>query len=121
VRRLAFGQERGFGAVFSLAQDAVSEPYHGAAHHRGPGFDEDFFVVVSRRAVAAPGLDHRQNAMEFALQQLVRKTESAEELDAANLKPDQVVGVVDNAHLVCFGVADSNFGGHGHEAISLNV
>jgi uncharacterized protein (DUF169 family) len=57
----------------------------------------------------------------FVLQQLVREAKSAEELDAAHLKPDKIVGIVDDAHLVGFCVADANFSGHRHEINLINV
>jgi len=45
---------------------------------------------------------------------LVVEAEGAHELHAADLEPDEVVGVVDDAHLVGFRVADAEFGGGGH-------
>ncbi len=53
--------------------------------------------------------------MLLALHGFVVEAEAAHELGAANLKPYEVVGVVDDAHLVGFGVANpySCFSGHG--------
>src|ERR1035441_3829919 len=50
----------------------------------------------------------------------MRETQGAQQLHTAQLKPDQVVGIVDNAHLIGFGIAHPHLvGGHWHPACSF--
>jgi hypothetical protein len=72
--------------------------------------DQDFVVVAGRRAIAATGFVYRQDALVLGFQLAVGKAQGAQQFDAANLKPDQVVGIVDNAHLVGLGIAHSHLG-----------
>jgi hypothetical protein len=65
VNGFAFGQERWVCAFFGFAQDAVGEFEHRAAQQGGAGFDENLVVVEGGRAIAAGGLDHRQDAAVF--------------------------------------------------------
>ena len=50
------------------------------------------------------GLDHRQQNA-FGFQVAIAESRGAAVFDAAHLHPHQVIGVVDDAHLVGFGVA----------------
>ena len=50
------------------------------------------------------------------LQLAVGQPQRAQQFHAAHLKPDQVVGVVHDAHLVGLGIADSYLGGYRHSA-----
>src|SRR5690606_24229099 len=69
----------------------------------------DLIVVPGGRDEAELGVGHRQ-AKPFTLQLRVRRAGGADEVGAAHLAPDQVVRVVDHAHLVGFGVADAQEG-----------
>ena len=50
----------------------------------------------------------------------VGKAKRAQQFDAADLKPDQIVGIVDNAHLVGFSIAHADFGGDWHRGLSID-
>ena len=65
----------------------------------------------SKRAesfVAAGEVDDGKEGGLFALHGFVVDAQGAEELGAAGFEVDEVVGVVDDAHLVGFGVTDSD-------------
>ena len=53
------------------------------------------------------------------LQLTVGQAQGAQQFHAANLKPDQVVGIVDDAHLIGFGIAHPYFGRNWHSVCSL--
>ena len=116
VHRFSFGQQNRFGVGDILAQDAIRKFEHGAAQHGGAGLDENDVVVARGGAIAATGLDDRENALMLHFERLVAEAEGAENFNAAQLEPDQVVGVVDDAHLIGFRVAHADLesgGGHG--------
>ena len=69
---------------------------------------------LGRPAVGQGKGDTRQNAAVVFLHVVIGKAQRAQHLDAANLKPDQVVGVVDDAHLVGFGIAHPDGRDHWH-------
>jgi hypothetical protein len=94
---LAFGKKGGLFAFGSFAQDAISELDDRAAEQRRPGLDQNLVVVAGGRAIAATGIDNRQNAIVVDLQLAVGEAERPQQFDAPNLKPDQIVGIVDNA------------------------
>ena len=71
--------------------------------------DLDDVVVAGGGAVAAGGFYYWQDAAVFGFEGAIVEAERAQELDTAQFKPDQVVGVVDDTHLVCFRVADALF------------
>jgi hypothetical protein len=94
-----------FGSV-----DSVAEAENGAARLRDVGADDQFVVVAGGRLVACDGLYNGDAAAFFLLHGFVGEAELAHVFDAADFKPDQIVGMVDDAHLVGFGVADANAG-----------
>ena len=91
-----------------------SQPTHLVAelhpHRRQqPSLRPDLqLVVVPRRpAILAVRLDHRQrHARVFHL--AIAPAERPQQVGARHLEPDEVVRVVDDAHLVGFGVADAH-------------
>jgi hypothetical protein len=109
VDRLAFGKESGIFTFGSFAENSISELDDRATQERRAGFDEDLVVVASRRAIAAAGIDDGKDAVVIDLKLAVGEAERAKEFDAPDLKPYQVVGIVDDAHLVGFSIADANF------------
>ncbi len=68
---------------------------------------QNFVIVTRGRHVAAVGLGHDQQDAVVALQVAVTQTGGAAVLHASDLHPDQVIGVIHDAHLVGFGVADA--------------
>jgi len=118
VDGFAFCQERGFFALGGFAEDAIGEFEDRAAQQGGTAFDQNLVVIAGRGAIAAGDFDHRENAAVLLFQLAVREAEGAEQFDAADFEPDEVVGIVDDAHLVGLCVADSDFGGYRHKTVS---
>ena len=68
-------------------------------------------IVESRRAlVAAVRFGNDDEAVVFDFHSLVFESELAAKLDAADFEPGEVISVVDDAHLVGFGVAHAHGG-----------
>ncbi len=99
------------------AVDGVREAENGAADAGDAGADEELVVVAGGGFVAAGGFDDGDAGLLLALHGFVVEAELAHEFGAADLEPYEVVGVVDDAHLVGFGVANPYFcfSGHGSE------
>jgi hypothetical protein len=76
-----------------------------AADEVEAGADEDLVVVAGGGLVADGGVDDGDAAVGLLLHLFVVQAKLAQKVDTADLEPDQVVGVVDHAHLVGFGVA----------------
>lgn len=116
VDGFGFGEENRL--AFTRTEEAVRELNNRGAQAGDAGFDGDEVVVTSRRFVAAGGFDDGKMAVVLELHLAVFEAELAEKLDAANFGPDEVVGIVGDAHLVGFGVADAQgSGGRRHEAM----
>ena len=94
--------------VVGLAQDFVAELEGAGLGFEDAGADGEEFVVTSGMVVAAVdvGDDDVGVVLEFHL--FVVEAEGAHEFDAADFEPDEEVGVVNNAHLIGFGVADAD-------------
>ena len=73
------------------------------------GADLDLIIVARRAPVLALGLDHRQQHAAF-FHLAVGPPERAQQLRPRHLEPDEVVGVVDHAHLVRFGIPHAQRG-----------
>jgi hypothetical protein len=115
VDGLAFGEELALSSLWvGCAEDAICKFDDGAAEQSGAGLDLNLVVVAGRGAIAAAGFNHGENALMLGFKLAVSEAEGAEQLDAAYLKPDQIIRVVDDAHLVGFGIADADFGSDGH-------
>ena len=103
VHGVAGGQHRAVGAP-----DRFVIKLH--AHRRQlprPRADLHLIVVARALPVFAVRFDHRQlDAVVFHL--AVGPAGLAQPVGAANLEPDQIVRVVDHAHLVGFGVAHAD-------------
>src|SRR6266404_6972873 len=65
-------------------------------------------IIVYGSPVAAPGIDYRDETVVFALHIFIAETELAEEFHASHFKPDEMIGVIDDPHLVGFGIADAD-------------
>ena len=112
------GEENRLGFAVAGAEEAIGELDDRGAEAGDAGFDCDEVVVAGRRFVAAGGFDDGEMAVVLEFHLFVLEAELAEELDASNFAPDEVVGVVGDAHLVGFGVADAEGGGgRRHEAM----
>src|SRR5436190_3291350 len=71
-------------------------------HARGPNFE---FVVIQRRTAVGAGRfnDGQRQAVAFHL--TVAPATLAQEIGPSDLEPDQIVRVINDAHLVGFGIA----------------
>src|SRR5579863_7894409 len=115
VDGLAFCQELAlFSILVRIPVNLVGKLEHRAAQQYRPRLDQDLVVVAGGRFVAAGYVDHRQNASVIGLETAVREADGAQQFHTAQLKPDQVVGVVDDAHLIGLGVAEAGFCGNWH-------
>src|SRR5271169_5167943 len=60
--------------------------------------------------VAAASVDDSDEAVVFGFHILITEAELAEKFDSAHFKPNEVVGVVDDAHLIGLGIAHADTG-----------
>ncbi len=104
VHGVAFGQAR----LVRGAHDLVIEPHpHGRQHQaRASG------CPAHHRSVPTAGTCSGPRSPAGRTRRLPSRDSSSpewrEQIGAADLEPDQIVGVVDHAHLVGFGVADAD-------------
>lgn len=87
--------------------ERVAKEENGAAHGFDCGFEGEQVVVAGGLAVAAGGLNYGEDAVFFCLEGLVGEAELAQEFDATDLEPGEIVAVVDHTHLIGLGVPDS--------------
>jgi len=94
--------------LIGLAEEFIPE-FEGAGFgFEDAGADSEEFVVTGGMMIAAVGVGDNHVGVVLKLHLLVVEAEGAHELDAADLKPDEEVGVVNNAHLIGFGVAHAD-------------
>ena len=72
--------------------------------------DDDFLIEARREEVAAASFGDRQVDAILPLHLFVAEADRFAVLNARDLHPDQVVRIVDHAHLVGFGIAHPNTG-----------
>src|ERR1019366_1082308 len=104
VRGLAFGQQLArihFPQFVPEVDYLLPDMFQIRAH-------DDLVIIVYRSLIAAAGIDYGDKAIVFALHIFIGKAELAEEFHSPHFKPDEMIGVIDDAHLVGFGVADAN-------------
>ena len=102
------GVARGEEFLVGLTEDFVAELEGARLGFEDARANGEEFVVAGGMVVAAMdvGDDDVGVVLEFHL--FVVEAEGAHEFDAADFKPDEEVGVVDNTHLIGFGVADAD-------------
>ena len=91
----------------SRPHDLVRELHPHGRQHAARRSDLDLVVVARRLAVLAVRLDDRQREPRL-LHLAIAPAERAQQVGARHLEPDEVVRVVDDAHLVGFGVAHAH-------------
>src|SRR5687767_6197739 len=89
----------GSGSAFAGLPDLVVEAYPDRGHQRRAGPNLDVVVIARRPAVVAVRLDDRQRHA-VALHLAVTPAGFPQPLGPSDLEPDEVVGVVDDAHAV---------------------
>ena len=95
--------------LLAAGEDLVvdAQAHGGCLLHAGDDGDD---VVVERGAVIAC-LDFEDGeSVAFVLERAVGDAVRTEELGAADFEPGEVVGMIDDAHHVGFGVAYAEFG-----------
>jgi len=97
------------GAV-RFALDAVPKMNDGTADSGDVGLDEQLIVVPCGRFVAYVYIDDRDSAAFLDFHPAIVEAMLPHQFDSANFEPDEVVRVVDDAHLVRFGVANADAG-----------
>src|ERR1039458_168829 len=69
---------------------------------------DDLVIIMYGSLVAALGIDYGDEAVVFALHIFIAEAELAEEFHTSHFKPDEMIGVIDDAHLVGFGIAGAD-------------
>lgn len=92
----------------------VREPHEPRVRDASFSGDEHLFVVTCRGQVAARRLRHGEKHAIVLLHVAIADAARPAPFDAPQLHPHEIVGVVDNAHLICFGKAhtQSRLSGH---------
>lgn len=99
------------------AMDGVGEAEDGAADASDAGFDGELVVVMCGCPVAERGFDDGDEGAFFLLHSFVVEAQVADEFGASDLEPDEVVGMVDDPHLIGFGITDTDPGFTCHNLI----
>src|SRR6185436_1203015 len=102
VRGFAFRQERAI-----CPQQFVTEMHHRLADIFQMRANDNLIIVTGRQFVAAAGIDYGNEASVMLFHVAIRKPQLAQQFDPSNFKPDEVVGMVNHAHLIGFSVAHS--------------
>ncbi len=87
--------------------DLVTEGDGAAAQFEQSGADQNLVIVPGGLAVGGPHLGHREERVVVNLHVAVVESIITTELDPADLEPDEVVGMVDDAGLIGLGIADA--------------
>ena len=104
VRGLTFGQQLARlrpSQFVSEADRSRPDMFQARAH-------DDFVIIVHGSLVAAAGIDDRDEAAVFALHIFIAEAELAQKFRPAHFKPDEMIGVIDDAHLIGLGVAHAD-------------
>src|SRR5258707_7215292 len=70
--------------------------------------NNNLVIIVYGSLITAAGIDHGDEADVFALHILIAEAELAEEFHPSHFKPDEMIGVIDDPHLIGFGIADAD-------------
>src|SRR5437899_5529313 len=65
-------------------------------------------IIVYGSLVTAAGIDYGNEAVVFALHIFIAESELAEKFHASHFEPDEMIGVIDDPHLVGFGITDAD-------------
>src|SRR4029077_4518908 len=104
MRGFTFGQHSAVGC----AHQFVAEVNHGLADVLQTRANDDLVIVQRGSLVAATGVDYRDEAVVLLLHIFVRKPKLPEEFHTTDFEPDEMVRMIDDAHLVGFGVTHAN-------------
>src|ERR1035437_6310640 len=111
------GVAHGQAAIAFRQAHFVGESHHPRGGFLNPRLDDYFIVEARGMAVLAVRFGHRQEDAVLDFHVAVVEAEGFAEFHPAHFHPNQVIRVVDHAHLVGFGVADAQAAfGHGSHA-----
>src|SRR4029079_5748674 len=96
--------------ILAIPPDLVVKPDADRRHQRRSGADLELIIITGGAAVLGGRLHHRKRDT-VRFHRAVGPAGGAEPVASADLEPDQIVGVVDNAHLIRFCIADADAGG----------
>src|SRR5690349_2886686 len=96
--------------VIASSDDLVDKPDRTAADLGYAGSDVEQVVVVGRGFVSDVGFGDDHQGVVVLFHFFVGKSACAAEVAAAGLEPDEVVRMMDYAHLVGLGISDPNLG-----------
>src|SRR6266542_2233847 len=100
VAGFALGDDLGIGCADNL----VPEPQRTSSKLRNVRANEQFVVVVGWRLVTAIAFGYNQKSVFVLFHVAIGEIARATEFSSADLKPNEVIGVINNPHLVSFGV-----------------
>jgi hypothetical protein len=103
-----------------LTSQFVSETNHFLPNMFQMRAHDDLVIIVHGSLVAALRIDDGNEAVVFPLHIFIAEAELAEQFDPPHFKPDEMIGVIDDAHLVGFGIADAN-ASFIHRRLPINV
>src|SRR5882724_356652 len=104
---LTFGQQF---ATLRISQ-FISEVDHFLPHMSHVGAHDNLVIIVHGSLVTAARVDNGNEAVVLALHIFITETHLAEELHPPHFKPDEMIGVIDDTHLIGFSIAyaDASF------------
>src|SRR5271170_2902786 len=89
-------------------EDFIAETDGAPIRSGDPGANKQNVVKSRRPFVAAIGLGYDDKTIVLNFHLLVFESEFAAKLDAAHLKPGEVISVIDHSHLIGLCVANAN-------------
>jgi hypothetical protein len=65
----------------------------------------DFIVIPRRGLVSATRVNNRNKTLVLPFHLAIRESQLSQEFHTPDLEPDEMVGMIDDSHLVSFGIA----------------
>src|ERR1700730_262906 len=103
VKRLARGEQ----CLVAVTKNFIGESNGAVSRLRNACAHAEYLVIESGGVVVAAHVDNHDMAVVLDFHALVLDAPRAHQLYAANFEPNQVIRVVDHAHLIGFRVAHS--------------
>lgn len=104
MTRFAFS----YDCVVSRPDNFVAKPQRSFPQFGNVSPNYEFIVVVRRRFVAAIRLSDNQKRIVALFHVPVGKASGPTVIRSPYFEPDQVIGIIDDAHLVRFGITDTD-------------
>ncbi len=100
-----------------LTDHVVLKPHHAGMCHFQCGFDSDLFVIPGWGVISAGSLGNCEQDAVIRFHIAIPDSSGPAPFNTTNLHPDEVIGVVDNPHLVGFCKTGSQPGGNKRHTI----